>query len=176
MSANPRVDAYAEALHAVARAEGRGEVIEDELSRFARVVQGADELRDRLGDPMIPAATRQQIVVDLLGGKAEPATVSLATMVVANGRARELPAIVDAMIARRAREASKEVAEVRTAIALTEDQRTRLAEALTRATGKQVALSVIVDPSVKGGVVAQVGDTVIDGSVRRRLDQLRSTL
>jgi F-type H+-transporting ATPase subunit delta len=173
---NQRVEGYADALHAIAQAEGRDEVIEDELSRFARVVQGSDELRERLSDPMIPAATRQQIVVDLLGGKAEPTTISLASMVVANGRARELPAIVDAMIARRAREASKEVAEVRTAIELTEDQRARLASALTRATGKQVALSVIVDPSVKGGVVAQVGDTVIDGSVRRRLDQLRSSL
>ena len=173
---NPRVEGYADALHAIAQAEGRDEVIEDELSRFARVVQGSDELRERLSDPMLPAATRQQIVVDLLGGKAEPATVSLASMVVGNGRTRDLPAIVDAMIARRAHQASKEVAEVRTAIELTEDQRARLAEALTRATGKQVALSVIVDPSVKGGIVAQVGDTVIDGSVRRRLDLLRSSL
>ena len=49
-------------------------------------------------------------------------------------------------------------------------------DALGKATGKQVEVKVIIDPSVKGGLVAQVGETVIDGSVRRRLDQLRNTL
>jgi F-type H+-transporting ATPase subunit delta len=66
------------------------------------------------------------------------------------------------------------VAEVRSAIDLSEDQRRRLADALGAATGKQVEVRVIVDPSVIGGIVAQVGDTVIDGSVRSRLDQLKS--
>ena len=95
---------------------------------------------------------------------------------VGNGRVRELPAIVDALVAMTAREANKEVAEVRSAIALTDDQKARLAEALGQATGKQVEVKVIVDPSIKGGLVAQVGDTVIDGSVRRRLEQLRNAL
>ena len=79
-------------------------------------------------------------------------------------------------MATAAREASKEVAEVRSAIALTDDQKSRLADALGEATGKQVEVRVIIDPSVMGGVVAQVGDTVIDGSVRRRLDQMRNAL
>ena len=46
----------------------------------------------------------------------------------------------------------------------------------TQATGKQVNLKVVVDPSVLGGIVATVGDTVIDGSVRTRIDQLKSRL
>jgi F-type H+-transporting ATPase subunit delta len=71
-------------------------------------------------------------------------------------------------------EANKEVAEVRSAIDLNDDQRKRLAEALGQATGKQVEVKVVVDPSVLGGIVAQVGDTVIDGSVRGRLDQLKN--
>jgi F-type H+-transporting ATPase subunit delta len=51
-----------------------------------------------------------------------------------------------------------------------------MADALSRATGKQVEVKVVVDPTVLGGVVAQVGDTVIDGSVRTRLDQLRAQI
>lgn len=121
-------------------------------------------------------AIRQQIVEDLLGGKATPTTTSLVSMVVGNGRVRDLPAIVDQLVAMSAQEANKEVAEVRTAIALTDDQKSRLADALGRATGRQVEVKVIIDPSIKGGVVAQVGDTVIDGSIRRRLDQLRNAL
>jgi F-type H+-transporting ATPase subunit delta len=68
------------------------------------------------------------------------------------------------------------VAEVRSAVPLDADQRARLAEALQRATGKAVELKVVVDPTVMGGLVAQVGDTVIDGTVRHRLDQLKALL
>lgn len=174
--ADDRTTAYADALFAVARAEGPLAEVEDELFRVAQVIKGNDELREKLADPHIPVATRQQIVVDLLGGKAQPATVSLVSLVVGNGRVRELPAMVDALVTRTAAEANKEVAEVRSAIALTDDQKSRLADALGKATGKQVEVKVIIDPSLKGGVVAQVGDTVIDGSIRRRLDQLRNAL
>ena len=174
--ADDRTTAYAEALFAVARAEGPLAEIEDELFRVAQVVKGSDELRDKLADPHIPAATRQQIVSDLLDGKAQVATVNLVSMVVGNGRVRELPAIVDELVAMSAQEANKEVAEVRSAIPLTDDQKTRLAESLGKATGKQVEVKVIIDPSIRGGLVAQVGDTVIDGSVRRRLDQLKHAL
>lgn len=174
--ADDRTTAYAEALFAVAQAEGPLAEIEDELFRVAQVVKGNDELRDKLADPHIPVATRQQIVVDLLAGKAQPATIGLVSLVVGNGRVRELPAIVDELVAMTARLAQKEVAEVRSAIALTADQTSRLADALGKATGKQVEVKVIVDPSIQGGLVAQVGDTVIDGSIRRRLDQLRNAL
>lgn len=172
--ADDRTTAYAEALFAVA--EGPLAEIEDELFRVAQVVRGNDELRDKLADPHIPVATRQQIVVDLLGGKAQPATTNLVSLVVGNGRVRDLPAIVDALVSKAAQEANKEVAEVRSAIPLTDDQRSRLADALGKATGKQVEVKVIVDPSIKGGIIAQVGDTVIDGSIRRRLDQLKHAL
>ena len=172
--ADDRTTAYAEALFAVARAEGSLTTVEDELFRVAQVIKGSDELRDKLADPHIPVATRQQVIVDLLSGKAEDATVSLVSLVVANGRIRQLPAIVDELVAMSAREANKEVAEVRSAIALTDDQKSRLADALGKATGKQVEVKVIIDPSIQGGLVAQVGDTVIDGSVRRRLDQLKN--
>ena len=174
--ADDRTTAYAEALFAVARAEGPLAEIEDELFRVAQVVRGNDELRDKLADPHIPVAARGQVVFDLLDGKAQPATTTLVSLVVGNGRVRELPAIVDALVAMTAREANKEVAEVRSAIALTDDQKARLAEALGQATGKQVEVKVIIDPSIQGGVIAQVGDTVIDGSVRRRLEQLKNAL
>jgi F-type H+-transporting ATPase subunit delta len=174
--ADDRTTAYAEALFAVARADGPLAEVEDELFRVAQVIRGNDELRDKLADPHIPVAVRQQVVIDLLGGKAHPTTTSLVSMVVGTGRARELPAFVDALVAMSAREANKDVAEVRSAIALTDDQKSRLADALGQATGKQIEVKVIIDPSVQGGLVAQIGDTVIDGSVRRRLDQLKHAL
>lgn len=171
-----RIEGYARGLFEIARAEGTIDEVEDELFRFARLYENSDELRGTLGDEQIPAAKRQAIVEDLLGGKVTSTTTQLISMVVGSGRARELPAIVDKLVARASRAKNLEVAEVRTAIALTEDQQTRLAAALANATGKQVNLKVVVDPSVLGGIVATVGDTVIDGTVRTRIEQLKSRL
>lgn len=175
MSEN-RTDAYATAFLSVIAAEDTLDEVQDELFRFARILEGDDRLMETLADPHIEPARRQQVVVDLLGGKAQPTTVNLVGLVVGNGRARELPEIVDAAIAMRAAGRDREVAEVRTAVPLSDEQVARLAESLGRATGKNVEVQVIVDPTVQGGIVAQVGDTVIDGTVRRRLEQLRAAL
>jgi F-type H+-transporting ATPase subunit delta len=174
--ADDRTLAYAEALFSVARAEGTLGEVEDELFRFSQTLQGSDQLRDALTDPGIPASRRQQIVEDLLGGRASATTVALVSMVVGTGRARQLPDIIRQLVDMSAAEANKEVAEVRSAIPLTDDQRKRLADALGEATGKQVEVKVVIDPSVMGGIVAQVGDTVIVGSVRGRLDKLKNAL
>jgi len=174
--ADDRIDAYAEALFSVARAEGSLGEVEDELFRFSQTLQGSDELRDALTNEHVPAARRQQIVEDLLDGKASRVTTSLVSLVVGTGRARDLPAIIRQLVERSAAEANKEVAEVRTAVNLSAAQRKKLTEALNQATGKQVELKVVLDPSVLGGIVAQVGDTVIDGSVRSQLEQLKQAL
>jgi len=171
-----RIDGYARALFEVARAEGTIDEVEDELFRFARSFESSDELRSVLTDDQVPAAKRQAIVEDLLGGKATATTTQLVSMVVGSGRGRDLPAIVDKLVARAANSKDLSVAEVRSAVALTDDQQARLKAALANATGKQVTLKVIIDPSVLGGLVATVGDIVIDGSVRTRVDQLKSRL
>ena len=176
MSDEGRIDGYARALFEIARAEGTLDEVEDELFRFARTYESNESLRDALTDEMVPAAMRQKIVEDLLGDKTTPTTVQLVSMVVGSGRGRELPAIIDKLVQRASASKNLEVAEVRSAVPLTDDQQDRLKAALTNATGKQVNLKVIVDSSVLGGIVATVGDTVIDGSVRTRLDQLKSRL
>ena len=171
-----RIEGYARALFEIARAEGTLDEVEDELFRFARSYESSDELRSALTDDMIPAAKRQAIVEDLLGGKATSTTTQLVSMVVGSGRGRDLPAIIDKLGARASSAKNLEVAEVRSAVALTGDQQDRLKAALANATGKQVNLKVVVDPSILGGIVATVGDSVIDGSVRTRVDQLKSRI
>ncbi len=171
-----RIEGYARALFEVARVEGTLDEVEDELFRFARSFESNRSLRSTLMDDEIPVERRLAVISDLLEGKATPTTVQLISMVVGSGRGKDLPKIVDRLVARAAGSKQLEVAEVRTAVALTPDQTTRLAAALTNATGKQLNLKVVVDPSVLGGVIATVGDDVIDGSVRTRLEQLKSRL
>jgi len=171
-----RVDGYAAAILEVARAEGSPDAVSDELFQFAQVLQRSDQLRQTLTDQSLPPDKRQAIVEDLLGPKASPLTVQLISFVVGAGRAGDLPEIIDRLVQRAAAERQHEVAEVRTAVDLDDEQRRRLTEALERATGKKIELKVIRDPTVIGGVVARVGDTVIDGTVRHRLEQLREAL
>ena len=171
-----RVEQYAEAMMAVAVAEDRVDEVADELFRFARSLETSDELRMTLTDRRLEASRRQQIVEDLLGGKASDTTVGLVSMVVGVGRAGELGAIADALVQRAAHGRDRRSALVRTAMPLDPDQQQRLARALAQNLGAEVDLRVIVDPSVVGGIVTQVGDTVIDGSVKSRLTQLRDLL
>jgi F-type H+-transporting ATPase subunit delta len=171
-----RIDAYARAIQGIAAAEGLSSEAEDELFRFARTFEGNDDLRMALSNAGLPVERRLAVVEELLGGKALSVTTAVVTFLVAIGRAFDLPEIVDRFVALAAESRSREVAEVRSAVPLTDDQTRRLVEALSTATGKQVEVKVVVDPSVLGGLVARVGDTVIDGTVRHRLDQLKDTI
>jgi F-type H+-transporting ATPase subunit delta len=83
-----RSDAYAAAFLAVISAEDTLGEVEDELFRFARILEGNDQLLETLSDPHLEPARRQQVVNDLLDGKAQPTTVNLVGLVVGNGRAR----------------------------------------------------------------------------------------
>ncbi len=170
------IEGYARALFEVARAEGTLDEVEDELFRFARSYESSDALRNALTDEHIPAEKRQAIVEDLLGGRTTTTTIQLVSMVVGSGRSRDIPAIVDSLVARASSAKQLDVAEVRTAVALTDDQQARLKAALENATGKSINLKTVVDPSVVGGVVATIGDTVIDDTVRTRIEQLKSRL
>ena len=76
-----RIEGYARALFEIARAEGSIDEVEDELFRFARNLESSDSLRNALTDELVPAAKRQAIVEDLLGGKATPTTTALVSMV-----------------------------------------------------------------------------------------------
>jgi len=172
-----QITGYAAALFEVARAEGALGVVENELFDLSHVLSSSDDLRSTLTDQAIPTDKRQEIIRDLLGvGKASPLTTSLVSFVVGAGHARELPAIISSLVERAASERNREVAEVRSAVPLDENQRTRLARALSKNLGKEVEVKVHVDPSVLGGLSARVGDVVIDGTVRHRLDQLKETI
>ena len=168
-----KTDAYAQAMLEVARAEGHLAGVEDDLFRFARTFEASDDLRMALTDPHLPLERRVAVIDDLMGGKALATSTALMSMIVGAGQASDLPAIVEKFLELAASEREHEVAEVRSAIPLDDAQQQRLAAALGQATGKNVEVKVVIDPSVLGGIVARVGDTVIDGSVRHKLDLLR---
>jgi F-type H+-transporting ATPase subunit delta len=171
-----RIDGYAAAILELAKAEGELARIGDELFRIARAFESSNELREALTDPRLPTERKKSVVDDLLGDKTSILAVNLVNFVVGLGRAADLPAIADRLAERAAAERNKVIAEVRSAAELDEKTIAQLAESLGKATGKDVEVKTVVDPSVIGGVVARVGDVVIDGTVRHRLEEIRDTL
>ncbi len=176
MSNSERIEAYAQAVQGIIAAEGHSAEAEDELFRLARTVEGNDALRGTLADAAVPVAQRMAVIEELLDGRALAVTKAVASFIVGSGRAHDFAAIVEQVVALGAAERNREVAEVRSAVALNADQQSRLAAALGQATGKEVEVKVIIDPSVLGGIAARVGDVVIDGTVRRKLDQLKEQI
>jgi F-type H+-transporting ATPase subunit delta len=170
------IEGYAQALFAVAEAEGSLEEVEDELFRFGKALDRAPQLRDALTDPALPVDRKKAVIHELLGDRASPHTVNVLGFLMEQGRAKDVSRIVAALAEIAAEQRRKAVAEVRSAIPLDGPRRKRLADALARATGKDVELKILVDPAVIGGVVARVGDQVFDGTIRRRLELARERL
>ena len=170
------IHGYATALFQIAAAEDALDRVSDELFRFSKAVESNHELRSTLTDIAIPAERKHAVISELLGDRASPLTLNILEFVVSQGRARELANIVNSLAELAAEEQEKELAEVRSAVPLDDDQRQRLADALGKATGKKVDVKVLVDGSIVGGIYAKVGDQVIDGTVRRKLQELKEQL
>ena len=166
------------AVAALNAAEGDGVLddVEDELFRFARLLEREPALRAALTDPGLPDDRKVSLVKDLLEGKAEPATVRLVEIAVTRSRGRSLEAALEDLVELAAARRQRYVAQVRVARPLEAAQETRLQATLTRIYGREVSLQVDVDPAVLGGIEVRVGDEVIDGTVQRNLSNVRRSL
>ena len=168
-------ESYAAAFLAVAKGEGAIGQVGDELLRFSQAFEGSPQLQQTLSDQSVPPERRLGVVSDLLGA-GHSVTANLVSLLVGSGHSRELPAVVATFLDRAAAEAGRASGEVRTAHPLSLDQQQRITAAIEHSTNKKVELKFLVDPTVLGGVVTRVGDIVIDGTVRTRLDALKDAI
>ena len=171
-----RVSSYADAILALAQAEGELERVETEFLAIAQALDKSEELRSALTDPELPFERKRAVIDELIGGRASNLSVGLVQFIVGLGRASELPSIASSFVERAVESRSRAMAEVRSAVPLDDATVERLAAALGKATGRQVEVKVIVDESVIGGIVARIGDVVIDGSLAHSMEELRHTV
>ena len=155
-------------------AERRGDLenTEDELFRFARLVESNPDLRNVLADRSIDRSKRQELVVDLLRGRVTNSTIVLAKRAVA-ARERTFANTIEGYVTLAAAQRNRVVATVRVAKPLSSDYRERLRAALTRQVGREVAIQEVIDPDVLGGVRVELGDEVFEGTVSGRLEAAR---
>jgi F-type H+-transporting ATPase subunit delta len=153
-------------------ADGRGELedVEDQLFRFGRFVES--DLRNVLADRAIDRSRRQELVGELLRGRATDSTIVLAKRAVA-ARERTFTQTIEGYVTLAAAQKNRVVATVRVAKPLTEVQRDRLVAALTNQIGRQVTIQEVIDPDILGGVRVELGDEVFEGTVSGRLEAAR---
>jgi len=168
---------YAKALFALAQEEGRVDGVRQELERMQGLLEEHVELHDVLFQPLHPSEQRRAVLMGVAERLASSPLlrhfyeflIDRRRLVDLDAIAREYDRLADA-------EAGVTQARVRSAAPLREEQLARLRAALSTHVGRDVSLEVEVDPELIGGVVAQVGDLVFDGSLRTQLAQLRASL
>jgi len=150
--------------------------VEDELFRIARILDDYPDLRRTLQDANAPYEGRAALFADLFEGRTRPSTFRIARYVFRAGHIRDVVGTFEWLVELAAQERGRRVAEVRAAIALDESETARLAAALGSLVDRSVEVRTILDSSVIGGVLISVGDFVIDGTVRFRIERLRDLM
>lgn len=160
-----------------ALAAGTLDEVEDDLFRFARIVEREGELREALEDDWADDSRKRALLDSLLAGKVGPITLRVITAAaLVSVRRRNVHDALE-QFSRLAAELRERLnARVTVAVEPTPEQLERLGVELARVFGKKMGLRVEVDPQILGGVVVRVGDQVLDGSVARRLEIARRGL
>jgi F-type H+-transporting ATPase subunit delta len=174
---NQAAHRYARALFSLAQETNEVASIRGELDDMARMLEANPDLRRRLFQPLHPVRERREVMKSLCEqGRGSQTIRNFFAYLIDKRRLVAFDAIHDEFN-RLADEAAGRVrAEVRSASPLRDEQRSRLVAALARRTGKEIDLTVHVDPTLIGGAIATVGGLVFDSSLRTQLSQLRDNL
>ncbi len=128
------------------------------------------------GSQKIPVQRKETALREALSANVLPMSLNLALLLVQRNLVELMPNIASELQQMVFDHKNQAIAEVRTAVPLDEKQQALVKQALEHRTGKTILLQTRVDPAILGGVVARVGDQVIDGSVRLRLQMLKRQL
>jgi len=176
MANEPVARAYAEALLHIARVEGVVDAVEEELRSLQNVLRTHYELKGFLDNQAVTKEGKLDAIGRLFAGKMSAITVNFLNTVVERARHRLLEDIADQYIALVSAFREQVTAEVVTAVPLPEETAERLRKALSRMVNKDVLIRQSVDESILGGAIVKIGDRIIDGCVRKKLQNLRTAM
>ena len=169
---------YARALFDVARETQKIREMGEEMGRLAQTFRDVPGLPGVLSNPAHTRTERREIASRLVdeGLRLAPDLKNLLHLLIENGRVRDLPSIADRYQELADDAAGRAHVILRSAAPLSDEDRRRVEEGLSRVTGKQVTVDMRVEPALIGGLAAQVGGLVFDGSVRAQLEALKQAL
>jgi len=168
---------YARALVDVVTEPGSGidpQMALDQLRQMAATVAASDDLRNALLSPAVSPSRKRAVIAKLVNVHVK--IRNFLYVVIDHRRVHEIPSIVEAFEVLLDEHLGFVRADVSSARPLSEEQKSALEVQLTRMAGKKAKLKFQTDPALVAGVVARVGSTVYDGSVKGQLERLRATL
>lgn len=167
---------YATALLEIAKELDKvGDILED-IKLIDNTIEGSDELAMFISSPIIKYDDKTAALNEIFGDKVNEVTGKFLTLLAKKGRANLLHQVSKAFVDSYNRYAGIIKIEVFFAKPLSEDQKKSLHKALEDKTNKKVEMSLTQDPSLKGGLAVRIDDTVIDGSVKHKLEELEQKL
>lgn len=160
---------------AAAENEGTLDRIEEEVFAFERIVASSGDLELLLSNPNAQTEARSELIRDLVADKFHQVSLLLVTRAATSQQISLLAGLTNLQELAADRR-NQVLAEVKSAIALDQNQEKRLITALERIYNQKIRLQKVVDPKVVGGISVQIGDELIDGTVASRLAQLARQL
>ena len=176
MNAPEVVRRYAATLLEAADETGATAAVQRDVERLLETVRQSGELAEFLANPLAASQVQANVLRELFSGKVEVLTLNFLRLMAVRGRASIIGAALESFLDQVAEREGIISAEVRSAVALSEEQCQRLRERLAHRSGRTVRLDVQVDASLRGGAIVRVGDTVFDGSVNTYLERLQARL
>jgi F-type H+-transporting ATPase subunit delta len=166
---------YAEAAFQVALRDDELDGWRDDLALAADML-GRPEVEPVVDSPAIPRAQRLAVVDKLLSGRVRPGALRLVSLLVERGRVRDLARVSDQYQRQLNAHRGIVVATVTSAAPLNDDESAAIRAQVEAMAGSTVELRTAVDPALLGGVTVQIGDRLVDASIRGRLERLRDQL
>ncbi|MFA5866640.1 MAG: ATP synthase F1 subunit delta [Actinomycetota bacterium] len=170
------VRGYAENMFGMAALEDSVETLEDQLFELNKGIAASPKLRDFLADAGIPAAEKKKALGEILTPSASPLIRSYTNILIDTGKAGLISDVAEAFIKLVQESKNQVLAEVTSAIPLTQDLTDHLSAELGKTTGKKVNVKNVVDTSILGGLVIKMENKIIDLSLQRKLDDLQNSL
>lgn len=167
------VEPYAEALMAVAKEHNLTEPFGEDIRSLLSLLEGSEELRQFLASPILSADKKKAVLRQILGEQINPFIVNFLMLLVDRRRILFLEGIGKQYLALLRQLNQTVLAEVSSAISLSDAQQQAVREKVMAMTGaRQVELELKIEPELIGGVIIRVGSQVIDSSLRGQLRRI----
>lgn len=167
---------YASALMELTNEQKKSGAVADDLMIVKTAVDSSRELRALLASPVVPKEKKQAVLRDVFKKKISETVLGYMTEIVVKGRENILGEILSQYFVLRDEQLGIVRVQVKTSVEFSAKQEKDLAKQLEAMTKKKIEVTFSLDASLKGGFIARVGDTVLDGSVKRQLEILKVKL
>jgi len=176
MSVTRIAERYATAILNTATSVGKAADIDRDLQMILKTFDSSSDLRAILRSPVVSPFHKKRIVEEIWADAIDPLTMDFLKLVIQKGREGYLPEIVHAFDTRYDTQQKFVRVEVTSAVELDDKEKKSVLDAVSKRTSKEAMGTFFVDASLLGGVSIRIGDTVLDGTLKRQLEQLRVDL